>query len=102
MKLPDKIKITQYSFNVYRVDKNDEYLGETQADNLSIKVTEGIDDKLQAMVLLHEVLHAMVYCYGIKFDTQEQEEYYINAFGLALFDVLRDNQSLLLAIYNAK
>lgn len=102
MELPDKIKITDYDFNVYRVERNDEYLGETQADNLTIKVTEGIDDKIQAMVLLHEVLHAVAYCYGIKFDSAEQEEYIVNGFGLAMFHVLRNNPQLLNCIMNAK
>lgn len=101
MKLPETIKITQYDFLVFRVDKNDEYLGETQADNLTIKIAKGLDSKIESMVLLHEVLHAVAYCYGIKFDSQEQEEYYTNVFGLALFDVLRQNPDLIKAIYNA-
>lgn len=100
--MPEKVRVTQYDFNVYRVERNDEFLGETQADNLCIKVSKGIDEKIAAMTLLHEVLHCAAYCYGIKFDSHEQEEYFINSFSLALFDIIRDNPQLLNCIFNAK
>lgn len=67
-----------------------------QAEQSKIRIKEGMEGREQLNTVLHEILHAIVYAYGLKkeFKTDEDEEKIVNALGNGLTEVLVRNKEL--------
>jgi len=93
--LPATIKIGYQDIKVSEEDLVDSQ-GCYQAELSKIRIKEGLDGREQLNTVLHEILHAIVYTYGLKkdFKTDEEEEKIVNALGNGLTEVLVRNKEL--------
>ena len=68
---------------------------ENGAKNHEIDYDENMAAPEIVNTILHEVLHAIVHVWGIKFKDSDQEEEVVNALGGALSTLFKDNLELL-------
>ena len=78
---------------------NDSY-GEFDHRKNTIQITEGLSDLDYSCTLLHEIIHAVCYYYGLTqtgqpLDTEAKEEVVINNIANGLTGVLKDNPFIL-------
>ena len=94
--LPTIIKLGYQDITVTEVDSIDNTQGSYDNDSHEIKIKSGIGNREQLNTLLHEILHAIVYGYGLKceFKDDEHEEKVVNALGNGLTEVLVRNKEL--------
>lgn len=95
-KLPDTIHIGYQDIKILTVDFLDEAVGAYVPDRSEIRIKEGTEGRELLNTLLHECLHAVVQCYGMRddFKDHEHEEKIINALGNGLTEVLTRNPVL--------
>lgn len=55
--------------------------------------TEGVDEQIQKITLLHEVFHIILDNFGI--DTGESEEFVVDSLARGMYQILQDNPELL-------
>lgn len=94
--LPTVIKIGYQDIKVIEVDLIDDAQGVYLAAKPEIRVKEGMEGRELLNTVLHEILHGIVYCYGLKteFKDNDHEERIVNALGNALTEVLTRNPDL--------
>lgn len=54
--------------------------------------TEGVDEQIQKITLLHEVFHIILDNFGI--DTGENEEFVVDSLARGMYQILEDNPEL--------
>lgn len=108
-KLPQKPKefvkhtflpaMVQIGYQDIKISEEDlvEAQGCYQAEQSKIRIKEGMEAREKLNTLLHEILHAAIYTYGLKkdFKDDEDEERLVNALGNGLTEVLVRNKELL-------
>lgn len=74
-----------------------------QSDPSKIRIKDSMDPREKLNTILHEVLHAIVYTYGIKkdFKDDDEEEKIVNVFGNGLTEALTRNPELMKFINEA-
>jgi hypothetical protein len=94
--LPAVIKLGYQDITIIQVDSIDNTQGSYTNDTHEIKIKSGMVGREQLNTLLHELLHACVYAYGIKseFGDDDKEEKVVNALGNGLTEVLVRNKEL--------
>lgn len=103
--LPSVIKIGYQDIRVCEADFLDGEQGLYSADRSEIRLKQGIEGREALNTMLHEIMHAIVYSYGMKhsFKDDEHEEKIVNALGNGLTEALMRNQTLAKWVYeNAK
>lgn len=66
-----------------------------------IKIAEGDDPAHEAMVMLHESMHAAVDVFNIQTEDSEHEEYLVRSFANALSTMIADNPGIFMEIVAA-
>lgn len=94
--LPKVIKLGYQDITVIEVPAIDNTQGSYDNDSHEIKIKSEIGGREKLNTLLHELLHACVYTYGLKneFDDDDAEEKVINALGNGLTEALVRNKEL--------
>jgi Zn-dependent peptidase ImmA (M78 family) len=82
------------------IEKRDNIYGEWFAKHHEIDYDKELIGGEKVNTLIHEILHAIVHVWGIKFNSHEQEEDIVNTLGGALATLFKDNPELLLWVYN--
>jgi len=97
--LPTVIKLGYQDIKITEEDLVDAQ-GCYQAEQSKIRIKEDMDKREQMNTLLHELLHAIVYVYGLKkdFKTDEEEEKIVNLLANGLTEVLVRNKDLVMFI----
>lgn len=93
--LPSVIKLGYQDIKIIEDDLV-EAQGCYQPDQSKIRIKDGLEGREQLNTILHEVLHAIIYTYGLKkdFKTDEEEEKIVNALGNGLTEALVRNRGL--------
>lgn len=101
--LPKIIKIGYQDIKVSEMDFVDESQGVYRADQSEIRIREGLEAREKLNTVLHEILHAIVYSYGLKndFKDDDEEEKVVNALGNGLTEAFIRNPELMEFIKNA-
>lgn len=87
-------------------DKDDDRLTDTEGFYLSSQARVLINDKQcpteQFATLIHELLHAAFYTYGMReiITDKEKEEYVVNTLSSAIIQIFKDNPFLMNGIKN--
>lgn len=94
--IPNPIKIGYQDIKISEFDFIDGEQGCYRADESEIRVREGLSNRELLNTILHEVLHAIIYCYGLKdnFKNDGDEEKIVNALGNGLTEVILRNPAL--------
>lgn len=94
--LPSVIKLGYQDIKVTEVDSIDNTQGSYNNDSHEIKIKSGMDNREKLNTMLHEILHGIVYTYGLKseFKDDDTEEKIVNALGNGLTEVLVRNKEL--------
>lgn len=94
--LPVSISLGYQNIKLVKSDLIDGAQGVYLADSSEIRIKEGLDDREILNTLIHEVLHACVYLYGLRdeFKDDDHEEKVVNALGNALTEVMIRNKPL--------
>lgn len=94
--LPSIIHIGYQDIAVTEVDAIDNTQGSYNNESHEIKIKSGSGNREKLNTVLHELLHAIVYSYGLKceFKGDEQEEKIVNALGNGLTESLVRNKEL--------
>lgn len=107
MKPPKKIKVGPFVYNL-TLDKKSfdnygakvkdlEAVGYTDTFQSNIHISPDINIGMQREVILHEVFHSIYHMMGLGgFLPEEKEELIVNALGVAMLQVIRDNPNLML------
>lgn len=99
MKIPTKIKIAGFTYKVTnnkKIADHSSSFATTVNSQQEINVGKGFPIQKQEQTFLHEILHAVWFCYGLKetgFDSK-QEEHIVDALSNGLYQVLKDNRLL--------
>ena len=97
MKLPDVIKVGPYDFVIEewtpRMAAANERYGECSCQELTIRIDSSLVPIKMADTLLHELLHAVWWVWGI--DDGDNEERTVHKLAIGLTAVWRDNPGLL-------
>lgn len=66
------------------------------ADRPEIRIKDSLEGREVLNTLLHELIHATIYCYGLKqeFKDDEHEEKIVNVIGNALTEIFTRNPAL--------
>lgn len=93
---PKVIKLGYQDIKVLEVDAIDNTQGSYNNESHEIKIKSGMDNREKLNTLLHEIIHACVYCYGLKseFKDDDAEEKIVNALGNGITEVLVRNREL--------
>lgn len=105
-KIPKKIKVGPFDFSITSDKKSfDNYglkvkdleaVGYTDDQQLNIHIAPGLSPGAEREVCLHETFHAMYYLMGLDLALgPDKEELIVNAFGVAMLQVIRDNPGLI-------
>jgi hypothetical protein len=94
--LPKLIKLGYQDIKVSEVPAIDDTQGSYNNEHHEIKIKADMGSREKLNTLLHELLHACVYSYGIKseFGDGEREEKVVNALGNGLTEALVRNKEL--------
>lgn len=76
-----KIKINNYNWSVHFEEPDAEimnddgyYIGLTLFHKLSIHIRKGLPEELTRSTVIHELVHAFLFTYGIKEDEYDEEK----------------------------
>jgi len=101
-KIPDVLKIGYQDVRIILSTPEEEKLledsqGFYDGKHSEIVIKDSVCMRERINTLLHEILHAAYYTYGMReiLDDKEKEEYACNNLGNALTQVFRDNPALL-------
>ena len=101
MKLPKTIKIANHVFNVAEWNSNEASahgrFGECDCNTLSIRISTAHPDSHIRETLMHEILHAIFWSYGVK--DIDDEERTITGLAVGLSQVWQDNPKLYKQIF---
>lgn len=95
--LPTLIRIGYQDIKVSEVDLIDDAQGLYRADSSEIRIKQGMEGRELLNTLLHECLHGIFYCYGLKEILEhddKREEQIVNAVGNGLTEILIRNPDL--------
>jgi hypothetical protein len=94
--LPKVIKLGYQDITVTEVDAIDNTQGSYNNESHEIKIKSEMGSREKLNTVLHEILHSIVYAYGIKseFGDDDKEEKVVNALGNGLTEVLVRNKEL--------
>lgn len=94
--LPKVIKLGYQDITVSEVPAIDHTQGSYNNESHEIKIKSEMGSREKLNTLLHEILHSIVYAYGIKseFDDDDAEEKVVNALGNGLTEALVRNKEL--------
>jgi len=94
--LPSIIKLGYQDIKVSEADLDDAQ-GCYKAEQAEIRIKQGMEPREKLNTLLHEIIHACVYTYGLKdeFKDHDHEEKVVNALGNGLTDVFVRNKELI-------
>ena len=95
--IPSVIKIGYQDIEISEFEFLDGEQGCYHAEEAKIRIKEGMEGRELLNTLLHEILHSIVYSYGLKkeFKTDEEEEKIVNAFANGLTELLVRNPGVL-------
>lgn len=99
MKIPKKLKIGGFIYRVERdinVADHSNSFGTTVNGKQVINVTNDVPLQKQEQTLIHEILHAIWFVYGLKEAgfKPDQQENIVDALSQGLYQVLKDNHLL--------
>src|SRR3990167_5111278 len=97
MKIPKKLKIAGFNYKIThnkQVADHSSTFASTINAQQEINVGLGFPIQKQEQTFLHEILHAVWFCYGLKEAgfKNEQEEHIVDALSNGLYQVLKDNK----------
>jgi hypothetical protein len=96
--IPKQLKIACFDYKVEKdssISEGDNGVyGSQDHSTLTIKIAENLPPQVEASVLMHEILHAVLACTQVAL-SEELEEAIVNSTTIQLCQVLRDNPSLL-------
>lgn len=94
--LPKTIKLGYQDIKLSEFEFMDGEQGCYRAEPAEIKIKHGAEGREKLNTVLHELLHACVYCYGLKkdFKDDEEEEKIVNALANGLTELLVRNPEL--------
>lgn len=103
MTLPKSIKIgtTKWYIDADSRDLPVENIGLCLGSKGQIRIASDVGVEAKPLVLVHELLHALLYSYGIRLNAEDddnnfmQEELLVDALALPLLEVIRSNPKLL-------
>jgi hypothetical protein len=96
---PREVKIGYATYTI--IPKNKEWgvknkaAGQTVSYNSRIYYDRTQNEQELPNTIIHEILHAIGYVFGIKYKNDEQEEAIVNALANGLHTTFRDNPNLL-------
>lgn len=92
---PSKIQLGYQDISVSMVDWLDGD-GCYSPDRHEIRIKEGAGNRELLNTMLHEIIHAAIFCYGLKkdFKDEDHEEHVVNALANGLTEVLVRNPRL--------
>lgn len=95
--LPAVIKLGYQDIKVSEVDAIDNTQGSYNNESHEIKIKVGMDNRERLNTIIHEILHACIYVYGLKceFKDDDTEEKIVNALGNGLTEALVRNKELI-------
>ena len=98
-KLPfDKVKVGYADYKLVPLTEKDAGKrlidGECDLKAQEIDYDSTMNEQLVMNTILHEIGHAMVHVFGIKFKDEDYEEHFVNAYSGALVTVLCANPEL--------
>lgn len=98
--LPTVIHLGYQDIIVTEVDAIDNTQGSYNNETHEIKIKGGQGNREQLNTILHEILHSIVYAYGLKceFKDDDTEEKIVNALGNGLTEALVRNKDLVMFI----
>lgn len=99
MKIPKKLKIGGFIYKISRdtnVADHSSSFGTTINGRQVINITRDVPFQKQEQTLLHEILHAVWFVYGLKEAgyKSEQQEHIVDALSHGIYQVLKDNKML--------
>lgn len=94
--LPAVIKLGYQDIKVSEIEAIDNTQGSYNNESHEIKIKSGMDGRERLNTMLHEILHACIYVYGLKceFKDDETEEKIVNALGNGLTEAFVRNKEL--------
>lgn len=94
--LPKVIQLGYQDIKVLEIESIDNTQGSYNNESHEIKIKSEMGSREKLNTLLHELLHACVYAYGLKseFEDDDAEEKIVNALGNGLTEVLVRNKEL--------
>ena len=97
MKIPKKLKIAGFWYKITRskqVSDHSSTFASTFNSQQEINVGNDFPIQKQEQTFLHEILHAIWFCYGLKEAgfKNDQEEHIVDALSNGLYQVLKDNK----------
>ena len=90
---PNVIKIGYQPISVIFWEFEEDIQGSYLSDLRQIKIQKDLDPIEVLNTIIHECLHASIYCYGIKsfFKDDDEEENLVNVLGNALTEIITRN-----------
>lgn len=97
MEMPKKVKIGVFDFAIEdwhpRTAAHKRAYGECETANLVIRIDQSYDQRKVADSLLHEILHAVFWAWGV--EDGDKEERLVNTLSTAICTVWRDNPDVI-------
>lgn len=89
VKIPNQVKVGPHQVSIVWVGEMEDCCGDYDKEKERIRVDTSMSDTQVADTLLHEILHAIHYIYGIK--DEHEEEQVVTVTATALSQVIQDN-----------
>ena len=98
MQIPETLRIQGVDYQILASPQGllvEEFVfGLVEFEKARIRITtEGVDEQIQKITLLHEVFHIILDNFGI--DTGESEEFVVDSLARGMYQILQDNPELL-------
>lgn len=94
----DELKVAWGNYKINHLTHKDAgkrlIRGEFHAEESEIDYDTGLSDQEKVNTILHELGHAIVHTFGIKFKDDDQEEEIVNSMASGYMTVFRDNPAL--------
>jgi len=96
LSLPKTISLGYQDITIYQIPSIDNTLGSYNNEVHQIKINIDSNNREKLNTLLHELIHACVYVYGVKreFKDDDQEEKVVNALSNGLTEAFVRNKEL--------
>lgn len=97
MQIPETLRIQGVDYQILASPQGllvEEFVfGLVEFEKARIRITtEGVDEQIQKITLLHEVFHIILDNFGI--DTGESEEFVVDSLARGMYQILEDNPEL--------
>lgn len=93
VEIPKQVKVGPHQVSIAFVGELEDCFGDYDKHKERIRVDTNISDTQIADTLLHEILHAVHYIYGIK--DEHEEEQIVTVTATALSQVIQDNPKVM-------